>query len=77
MKGGDELLKNNISHLRKKKNMSQKELAEKVGVSHWWINHIESGKRKPSLGLSMMIAKELGVKIDDIFLEPFGQNDQK
>jgi putative transcriptional regulator len=62
-------LKNNISALRKEKNISQKDLAKRVGVSFWWINHIESGKRNPSLALAKNIAETLNVKVSDLFLD--------
>lgn len=61
-------MKNNIAAIRKKKNLSQKELAEMVGISNWWLNHIENGKRNPSLSLILEIAKKLNVTPNDIFL---------
>lgn len=68
MKGGDKV-KNNISVIRKRKGISQKELAEMVGITHWWLNHIESGKRNPSLAIAKSIAERLGVGMKDIFLD--------
>lgn len=62
-------MKNNIAVLRKIKGLSQIELAEMVGISHWWLNHIENGKRKPSLSLVKVIAEKLGVTLNDIFLD--------
>lgn len=62
-------MQNNIADLRKEKGLSQKELAEKVGISHWWLNHIERGKRSPSLNLVLEIAKALNVTPNDIFLK--------
>jgi putative transcriptional regulator len=62
-------LKNNIAVIRKKKGISQKELAKSVGVTNWWLNHIESGKRNPSLVLAKNIAEKLNVSIKDIFLD--------
>lgn len=59
---------NNIAALRKERGLSQKELAEKVGISYWWLNHIENGKRRPSTLLLEKIAKALGVHVKDIFL---------
>jgi putative transcriptional regulator len=62
-------LKNNIAELRKQKGISQKELAELIGITNWWLNHIESGKRNPSLVLAKNIAEKLDVSIKDIFLD--------
>ncbi len=62
------MLNNNIAKLRKAKGYSQKEFAELLGISHWWLNHIENGKRIPSLGLVLTIAEKLNVSPDQIFL---------
>lgn len=59
---------NNIATLRKQRGYSQVEFAEKVGITNWWLNHIESTKHKPSLALSMRIAESLDVTLNDIFL---------
>lgn len=47
--------------------MTQKELAEKVGVSRQTIVAIEAGKYAPSLELAFQIAEAFGVKIQDVF----------
>lgn len=61
-------MRNNIAALRKKKNISQKDFAQMVGISYWWLNHIENGKRDPSLKLVRKIADKLDVEPKDIFL---------
>ncbi|WP_166242520.1 helix-turn-helix domain-containing protein [Paenibacillus turpanensis] len=59
---------NNIRRLRFFANeMTQQQLAEKVGVSRQTINAIEAGKYSPSLELAFNIAKVFGVKIGDVF----------
>jgi putative transcriptional regulator len=60
---------NNIAKLRKEKGYSQKEFAEMIGITHWWLNHIESGKRPPSLTLVYTIAEKLGTTPSEIFLK--------
>jgi putative transcriptional regulator len=62
-------VKNNIADIRKSKGISQRELAKEVGVSHWWLNHIERGKRNPSLVLAKNIADKLNISMKDIFLD--------
>ena len=47
--------------------MTQKELAEKVGVSRQTIVAIEAGKYAPSLELAFQIATAFGVPIQDVF----------
>jgi len=63
---------NNIRKLRFFANeMTQQELAEKVGVSRQTILAIEAGKYSPSLELSFRIADAFGVKLDEVFTVQF------
>lgn len=61
-------MKNNIKDQRQKFNLTQQELADKVGVRRETIIFLEQGKYNPSLKLAMDIAKVFKVKIDDLFL---------
>ena len=47
--------------------MTQKDLAAKVGVSRQTIVAIEAGKYAPSLELAFQIADAFGVPIQDVF----------
>ncbi len=47
--------------------MTQQDLADKVGVTRQTIIAIEQGKYSPSLPLAFKIAKTFGVKIEDVF----------
>ena len=47
--------------------MTQKELAEKIGVSRQTIHAIEKSKFNPSIKLSLEIAQFFGVPVEDIF----------
>ncbi|XEC95087.1 helix-turn-helix transcriptional regulator [Paenibacillus tarimensis] len=59
---------NNIRRLRFFANeMTQQQLAEKVGVSRQTIIAIEAGKYSPSLELAFRIAETFGVKIGEVF----------
>lgn len=49
--------------------MSQKELAERVGVSRQTMNAIESGDYNPTINLCRTICKVLGRTLDDLFWE--------
>ncbi|MEK3995506.1 helix-turn-helix transcriptional regulator [Psychrobacillus sp. FSL K6-2365] len=62
-------MRNNIANIRKEKGISKDNLAKMVGITANWLHHIESGKRKPSVGMLEKIAKNLGVPIKDIFLD--------
>ena len=47
--------------------LSQEELAEKVGVTRQTIGMIEAGKYNPTLNLCVAICKVLGKTLDDLF----------
>ena len=49
--------------------MSQQELADKVGVSRQTINAIEKGDYNPTINLCIAICKVLGKTLDEIFWE--------
>ncbi|MBQ8326609.1 MAG: helix-turn-helix transcriptional regulator [Lachnospiraceae bacterium] len=52
--------------------LSQQDLAEKVGVSRQTINAIEKGDYNPTINLCRAICKVLGKTLDDIFGEDDG-----
>ena len=57
----------NIKKFRKEKNMSQKELAQLLGISTGYLSHLENGGRKnPSILLLKKIADILDKKITDL-----------
>jgi putative transcriptional regulator len=60
-------LRNKIAYYRNIKEMSQVELAKKLGISASYLNRIEKGTKDPSLRLAIRIAHALGVKLDDLF----------
>ena len=55
-----------IEAARKKKGLTQEELAERVSVSQSMINHIENGNKKPSLETAVALANELGITLDSL-----------
>lgn len=52
---------------RAKRDITQGELAERVGVSRQAINSIETGKYDPSLELAFKLADEFDCQIEDLF----------
>ncbi|MFT6657056.1 helix-turn-helix transcriptional regulator [Maritalea sp.] len=61
-------LENNIRRLRfDKDEMSQKALAEAVGVSRQTIVAIEAAKYSPSLELAFLIAHAFETPVQDVF----------
>ena len=60
-------MKTRIKELRARHNLTQEQLANKVGVRRETILFIESGKYNPSLKLAFQISKALKSKIDEVF----------
>jgi putative transcriptional regulator len=59
---------NSIRKLRFERNeMTQQDLAERVGVTRQTINAIEAGKYSPSLEVAFRIAVALGVRLEEVF----------
>jgi len=57
-----------IKEFRARKNMTQEQLAEHVGVRRETIVFMEKGKYNPSLRLAHKVAKALDITIDELFL---------
>ena len=61
-------ISNSIRRLRFERNeMTQQDLAERVGVTRQTINAIEAGKYSPSLEVAFRIAGALGVRLEEVF----------
>ncbi len=61
-------MKTRIKELRARYDLTQEELAAKVGVRRETIVFLEKGKYNPSLKLAHDIASALKSRIDDVFL---------
>ena len=61
------VLKNNLKEARAKKQISQRELAEMVGVSRNTISSIETGQFNPTAKLALIICIALGKKFEELF----------
>jgi putative transcriptional regulator len=57
-----------MKELRARYDLTQDELARKVGVRRETILYIEKGRYNPSLKLAHEIAKVLQTTIDDLFI---------
>ena len=54
---------------RTEREMTQKDLADAVGVSRQTVNAIEKGEYNPTLKLCLAICKVLGKTLDELFWE--------
>ena len=60
-------MKNQIKVERAKKNWTQADLADKIGVSRQAVNSIETGKFIPSTMLALKMAKVFQTSVEEIF----------
>ena len=66
-----------IKVARAQLDMTQKDLAEAVGISRQTMNAIEQGEYNPTVKLCRAICKVLGKTLDDLFWEEEGQDETK
>jgi putative transcriptional regulator len=59
---------NRIKEMRARHNLTQSDLARKVGVRRETIVFLEKDKYNPSLKLAYDIAQEFGLPIEEVFL---------
>ena len=61
-------IQNSIRRLRFEHNeMTQQDLADRIGVTRQTVNAIELCKYSPSLEVAFQIAEVFGVPLDDVF----------
>ena len=70
-------MKNRVRVYRAINDLTQEELAKKIGVTRQTVLAIEKGKYSPSLDLAFKMAKIFGVKSQEIFIyeDPQEKND--
>ena len=57
--------------------MTQQDLAERVGVTRQTVNAIELGKYSPSLEVAFKIARVFGKPLEEVFSYPESIDDSK
>ena len=55
-----------LRQIRERKNISLRELAKKIGVSGAFLSDIELGRRFPSADKIELLAKEIGVPLEEL-----------
>jgi putative transcriptional regulator len=68
-------MKNKLKVYRAMHDLTQEQLAEKMGISRQTVIAIESDKYLPSLGLAFRMAKLFKVKIEEIFTVEGGEDE--
>ncbi len=69
MEDVNKIIATNLATLRKKSNLTQLQLAEKINYSDKAISKWEKGESIPSINILMQLAEFYNVKIDDIVYE--------
>ena len=62
------IINTRIKELRARYNLTQDELADKVGVTRQTMLYLEKGKYNPSLVLAYKIAKALKSTLEEVFI---------
>ena len=60
-------VKNDVRELRRRRDLSQAELATAMGVSRQTINAIETERYTPSLALALALARYLETTVEAMF----------
>ena len=64
-----------IYEARKKRKMTQSDLAEKAGISNTYLSHIENGSKNMSMDTFIDIANALGVTADELLIDNISSKD--
>lgn len=56
----------NVRRLRKRRKLTQEQLAQKIGITLTHLNRIEMGRALPGVELLYALADELGTKADNL-----------
>lgn len=60
---------NRLKELRAQSNLTQKAVANAVGITTSYYGMIELGVRKPSLSLAMDLARFFDTSVEEIFVD--------
>ncbi len=61
-------MENKLEELRAQKGWTQQELSERVGVSRQTIISLERGRYNPSIILAFRLARQFGVRVEELFI---------
>ena len=69
-------VRNHLRRIRRRADLTQEQLAERVGVTRQTIISIERGRYNPSIGLALSLAEAFGVPVEEMFeIERGGSDD--
>lgn len=62
------LISKNVKVFRKRKNYTQKQLADAIPITQQYVSKIEKGKAEPSLDILVSLAKVFGIEVKELFV---------
>ncbi|WP_075366438.1 helix-turn-helix domain-containing protein [Desulfosporosinus metallidurans] len=62
----NETIGKQIAHHRKKRKLTQKELAANIGLPYRYVSDLETGRRVPRIHTLARLATGLGISIDEL-----------
>ncbi|MDX1394663.1 MAG: helix-turn-helix transcriptional regulator [Gemmatimonadota bacterium] len=62
-----EEVRSDVRRFRRRHDLTQEELGDRVGVTRQTIISIEGGRYNPSVGLALRLAEALGVTVEELF----------
>lgn len=65
----------NLLRLRAEKNLTQEELAKRVGITQAAIGQYEKGAASPKISIAVMLAQTLGVSVEELYGESEEETD--
>lgn len=71
------IISKRIKEERKKLNLTQEELAEKINMSYKYLSNIERNVDKPSLDLLIRLSEELKISVISLFADNKKDNKNK
>ncbi|MEZ4648585.1 MAG: helix-turn-helix transcriptional regulator [Candidatus Eisenbacteria bacterium] len=60
-------LRVHLRRFRKTRDLTQQDLADRLGVTRQTIISIEKGKYRPSIELALLLAREFACPVEDLF----------
>lgn len=63
----NEALQNDIRRRRRQQNLTQQELAKRIGITRQALSAVERGRSSPSTTMTLHLARELGCQVEELF----------
>jgi transcriptional regulator with XRE-family HTH domain len=65
---------NNLRLIRKARGLTQRQLADRAGITPYMVSYLENGQRVGSARTALKLAGALDVSVEDLYTEPTGDS---